>query len=272
MSPLLQADDNETRSRYVIIDSRDRDRGIHPTPDKYEIRLEDDISDLVSMKLVAADVPFSALLVGQHNRSIPISLQDPNTQGRLIIDALLETGNYASPADMATGLSAALRTATNGSPFVVSHSPRTDSFSISCPGVPFWLCFGGSNTAARLLGFTTDCEYASDTNGCCSAPFRCDLSPPKYIILSVAPSAEVLCSTNNATNRTFAIIPHRYNELSIETDAAVFEKKWSPPLSRFSRISVSFVDYHGNPYDFQNQDHVLHLLFTSMRQHRNYRI
>ena len=264
----------ETRTRYVVVDSRDRDSVAHPFPNSYDIRLEDDIADVVSMKLVAADVPFSARLVGEHNRRVPVSFEAPGQAGRLIVDALLPPGEYASPADMASTLAISLRDVSSNPAFTVLHAPRTDSFTLECANVPFWLCFDARprDTAARMLGFAPDLEYASDASGRLTAPFRCDLSPNKYIVMNLAPSADVLSSTNNATNRSFAILPRRFSELSIETDAAVFEKRWTPPLGRFARISVTFTDYDGHPYDFQNQDHVLHLLFTSMRQHRNYRI
>jgi hypothetical protein len=267
----VMAADNEfdLRTRYVVIDSRDRDHVAYPTPNKYEIRLDDDISDVVSMKLVAADVPFSALLVGDWNAYLPVSLDG----GETVVDAVLEAGDYSSPAEMASAITTALTCAMPTATFATSYASRTDAFTFT-GSVPFTFAFrtsGRKNTAARMLGFSPKEDYAS-ADGEIRAPFRRDFSPCKYIVLNISPSAEVVTSINNATNRSFAILPRRYTDMSIETDAAVFEKKWFPPLGRFARVGVEFTDYEGNPYDFQNQEHVLHLLFTNMRQHRNYRI
>ena len=272
---------DEKKTKLVVIDSRDRDTVAYETPDKYIIDLPDDIQDVAAMKLMLADVPFSSYTVGTNNNRIPFCIGPLPHHSPLFV-AVLPVGDYSDPEDMATCLTQALNNEMPPVPwFNVTYSPRTDNFVITGKG-EFALVFGQPNTAGRLLGFSPKGTYpgkldetssssnsSSNISYVVTAPFRRDFSPSKYVVLNITPSAELLVSANNATNRSFAILPRRMHDMSlVDQTSVMFEKTWTPPLSRIARIAVELTDYDGNPYDFQNQEHRLQLLFTCMKHRR----
>ena len=257
---------HELRKKLVVIDSRDRDHYVHPKANSYEIRLDDELIDVVSMKIIIADLPFSAYMIGSANARVPFTVD-----GGPVMYAMLEPGDYSSPAEMAEALSQAMTSSSNGSVFTATYIPRTDNFEIVAQ-VPFLMAFHKhTGTAARVLGFSP-CEDYPSSNGKVRSPYRKDFGPNRYIVLSVSPSAELISSTNNPTNRSFAIIPRKITELNIDNSDESHEKTWTPPIPRFSRIKLEYTDYDGNPYDFQNQDHHIELQFTCLRHHRKYAI
>ena len=272
----------ETRTKLVVIDSRDRDIDVYPMPNEYEIRLDDELMDVVSVELMLADMPFSAYMVDERNWAVPFSLDG----GATVLEAKLDKGDYPDPADLAATLQSAMRAASGGqAQFIVSYVARTDNFEIRLydTQLPFRLMFcNAARTAAAILGFKPNVDHESHASAhrmmagpapqVLTSAFRRAASPNRYIVMSVSPSAELLSSTNNATNRSFAIVPRDASNLNVNSSSLSYEKTWNPPLSRFSRIALEFTDYHGDPYDFQNQEHHVQLLFTCKRHHRKYTV
>lgn len=251
------------RRHRVVIDSRSRDRSLYPTPQKYDVHLLNDIFNVTSMRMVMANVPFAAYMVGARRRSLPVSTAAGS------FEATLAVGDYSSPADLATELQSALVAASGGVAFAVSHSARTDSFSVEAP-VPFVLPLSGraADSPVELLGFSADRDYASSPAPGGSAlhvlgaPYRCNFSKDSYVVLKLSPNAELLTSPSQAIDRTFALIPAT-PDININVDEDAYIKRWNPPISRLSRFSVEFTDTRGEPYDFQNQDHYIEMVVES---------
>lgn len=262
----------QPKTRRVVIDSRDRNVAVHPTPDRYEIRLESALRDVASIKLVSADVPFSAYMVEAESCAVPVSVAGAQTAF-----AYLTVGDYADPNDFANDAAAALRSAAHPS-FAVSYVPRTDNFLIECD-VPFELRFSAvARSPARMLGFAEGRDYASDSAGRLRAPFRRDFEADKYMLMEVtSPNAEVLhapCSTassynKGSTNRRFAIVSPRHHRTAYAEDSH-FEKTWEPPLAQVAKIGVRFLRYDGSPYDFQNHEHRVEFEFRTLPQSVTY--
>lgn len=186
---LGEADDPEysTRYRRIVVDSRTRNRGSYPTPAHYEVAFDEDIFNVRSVRLIVADVPFSAYLVGAGVAGgvpleFPLAPGSPPSDWASVV-AQLPQGDYASPEDMTSALASALQAAAStaaglGAPtFAVAYLPRTDSFAVQC-SAPFSLPFGAAADAfagvanggqrprpapspARLLGFGPRQDYAS---------------------------------------------------------------------------------------------------------------
>ena len=251
-----------TRRHRVVIDSRSRDATLHPTPQKYDVNLLNDIFNVTSMRMVMADVPFAAYLVGPRRRTVPVVVAAGP------FEAALPVGEYDNPADLAAELQAALVAASGGVAFEVSYSARSDGFSVSAPE-PFTLPLTGRavDVPVDLLGFTADRDYASSpspdgTRHAVDAPFRRNFAKDQYVVLKLSPNAELLTSPSQAVDRTFALIPAT-SETNINVDEEAYIKRWNPPLSRISRFSVEFTDSRGVAYDFQNQDHYIELVIES---------
>jgi len=114
-------------------------------------------------------------------------------------------------------------------------------------------------TAAVLLGFDNK-NYASDATGAVVAPFRKNFNKERYIGLSVS-RAEYTYGTSANIDRIFAIIDDKENSLNDDHKSDTI-KIFEPPLNSLRKLQIAFVDYYGNQYDFQNQDHRLELEFT----------
>ena len=254
----------ETRQVRVVLDSSSRDIATHPLPSSYELRLQSDMFNVKSMRLAVAEVPFSAYLVGPPRSEVPLTLNNGSN-----VSAVLTIGDYASPAELAAELQSALCRA--GDPvqaFTVAYLPRTDKYEIRSPST-FMLRTGGrsADSAALLLGFGTHCDYNANMTSDGSAdyvvcaPFRRNFALDRYIIMRLSPNAELLTSPSQVIDRTFAIIPADKNQLKVSDDEDKFMKQWNPPLPRVSRIKVELLDAYGLPYDFQNHDNRIELVF-----------
>jgi hypothetical protein len=261
----------ETKSKRILVDSRDRDPVAFPTPSEYEVRLPDDIENVTSIKLLVADVPFPAHLVGEGDATLALTRAPAGA-----VSATLEAGDYASGADLTAALQAALDQAAGGpGVFLALHSQRTDTISIRCTD-PFAVSAElTSPRLLRVLGFAAGRPSASVESPASvgfphvvRAPFRLCLEPERYLVLNLTPSAEVLMSSGQGAHRAFAVLQRRCGagaagSLAVEEDA-VFERTWSIPLARVAKIGVRFTDYYGRLYDFQNQDHRLEFMVTSV--------
>ena len=250
-----------SRRHRVVIDSRSRDATLHPTPQKYDVNLLNDIFNVTSMRMVMADIPFAAYLVGPRRRTLPVVLASSGP-----FDAALPVGEYHEPADLAAELQSALVAASGGVPFEVAYSARTDTFSVSAPE-PFMFPLTGrsADVPVELLGFAADRDYSSSPSGArhvIVAPFRRNFDKDQYIVLKLSPNAELLTSPSQAVDRTFALIPLT-SSINLNVDEEAYIKRWNPPLSRISRFSVEFTDTRGAAYDFQNRDHYIELVIES---------
>ena len=61
--PELKTSDIPKRYYRYVIDSRDRNLSHFPDPNKYEIKLSEDIHDVQSVELLSFDVPFTKYLI-----------------------------------------------------------------------------------------------------------------------------------------------------------------------------------------------------------------
>ena len=76
-------------------------------------------------------------------------------------------------------------------------------------------------------------------------------------------------SINNVFNKAFGIIPSDFSNLQIG-DVYSIKKSFSPPMPRIDRLRIRFTDVYGNPYDFQNKEHLLEFAFYSHKNIRKY--
>lgn len=266
---------NPTRSTTFIIDSRDRDRTLFPRPSHYEINLTSQaairpfiqqveaVHDVVSMRLLVADVPFVAYLVQATNNSIQAVITTGTTAS--VIDATIPVGNYLGP-DLATAVQVALQSGTSSSSFGANYSSLTDNINVTCDH-PFALVFAALGSVALELGYATGTTYMSIPQGSGSnivtPPFRRDSHLNPAVILSILP-ASVNTSVNTCVDQSFAIITPQRSALSAAGEGLPL-KIFNPPIARFSHVTVDFKNHDGTPVDFQNHDHRLEILLVSLR-------
>ena len=74
-------------------------------------------------------------------------------------------------------------------------------------------------------------------------------------------------SENNSSHKSFALIKKNQMEHHVDMN---YKKYYNPPIPAMNSLKINFKDYDGNEYDFQNQDHMIELLFCCFKQQRKY--
>jgi|UniRef100_A0A6C0BFW0 hypothetical protein len=255
--------ENERKTR-VIIDSFYRDKSQYPNPNDYYFTFDDDIDDVISAKLIAADVPMASYVINSHFYKLWVEINSVENE------FVLPQGIY-TPSELANVIHTALDTNEEDVHFNVSYSPVTEKFTFTGSS-PFVLKFEGKKNALdSLLGFSS-ANYSSvavsSNSNIIVAPFRCNMQFNNYIVMCID-QFDNNKSNTKPLNKSFAIIPNVYTKLNISEDPDII-KKFNPPLARLVKLHITFFDKFGNPYDFQNMDHRLEIVFTSFKQKRKY--
>lgn len=251
---------NPTRSTYFIVDSRDRDLVQYPLANHYEITLDEAVHDVVTLKLLVADVPFVTYLVTPGNSTIQVSVKNRPTQ-----TAVVATGDYPLGPSLAAAVQTALQATTNQNTFTVTYSSLTDNIIVACDGT-FTMTFAETGSVALEMGFsvnTTVVSVPGNSTNTITPPFRRNQHLNPSVILSIYPAC-VNTSVTQSVNQSFAIVTPTRNSLSAAGDRLA-QKTFNPPVARFSRVAIDFLNYDGSPVDFQNHEHRIELLFISLR-------
>lgn len=254
--------ESETRYTRIIFDSKDRDTGLYPEPNNYEVRFDDDIEDVTSVQLVSVDAPLSSYMINKYFDTFTVTI------GGAAQDVVLDHGDY-EPGAFAQMVEAKLDTL---GAFRVTYVATTDNFKIES-NVPFSISFPQSNSLHQVFGFKK-AEYTAVASGDLAFPYvvrseyRRNFLFNNYMVLSID-SFDVNKSNGNVLHRTFAVVSKNYWDINFSDDPKII-KNFTPPIPRLARVKVSFVDRFGNPYDFQNFDHRIELVFSSFKQKRKY--
>ena len=264
---------NDIPKRYYryVIDSRDRNLSHFPDPSKYEIKLSEDIHDVQSVELLSFDVPFTKYLINSSNNTFYYKV------GNDEFNFSIDEGDYETVAELVTEL-----TNKKGSaPFTFSEllkqkriklTTSTNNVTLVCLGDEIQknnyprLSPTYKSQLMKLLGLSLkDHTISAPTE----YPFqhRVDLRKDKYMVMNLGQSS-VNFSENNSTHKSFAII--KKDELDNKYIDANYKKFYNPPIPSMATLRISFTDYNGQLYDFQNQDHMIELMFCCFKNQRKY--
>lgn len=254
--------------RYVI-DSRDRNLHYYKNPNKYEIKLSEDIHDVQSVELISFDVPFTKYLINEQNNSFYYFV------GTTEFSFNIPVGDYASVDKIVEALNAecidlVFTFIEINSKITVKTTSENTTLSCRGPNERKNNYEGLSPTYRAPLMKLLGLEYDNKTlvkDVAYEFPYKVNLRNDKYIIMDLG-QAKVNVSENNPTNKSFAII--KKDELENKFIETNYKKNFNPPINSLTTLSLSFKDYDGNLYDFQNQDHMIELLFCCFKQTRCY--
>lgn len=250
----------------IVIDSKDRNKSLHPFPNKYEMKLPNEVTDVMSAKLISADIPLSMYMINDYFNTLNIVYNgSPYT-------VVLDNGDY-SETGLATMMTTRLNAVVGSNTFSVSYNANTDNYTFAAAQV-FSMTFGSSkNSLDALLGFAKE-QYTSSATG--SAPYanviksayRKNFNYNNYAIMYID-QFDNYQSPSTELDRCFAVIPSVYTQQSF-SDHPELKKTFSPPVPRLTRLFVRFLDRYGNPYDFENMEHRFEILLCSNKQARKY--
>lgn len=250
----------------VAIDSKDRDKSLFPNANSYEIKLNNEIDDVVSAKLINADIPLSMYLINKYFDTLTIEYNGSTH------NITLEHGDYQD-TPLATMITTALNNTFGANTFIVTYNANKDNYVFASTN-EFSLVFGASkNSLDALLGFgkrtyvssmTGDAPYTHIIKG----EYRKNFDYNNYLIMYID-QFDSYHSPTNEIDKCFAILPAVYTMLNISA-APKLIKVFSPPIPRLTKLVVSFLDRYGNPYDFCNIEHRFEILVKSHKQARKY--
>ena len=253
---------NETKYTRVVIDSMYRDKALYPSPNDYYFVFDDDINDVMTARLIVADIPFNDYVINAHFNKLYLQVN-----GGSETTVQLTQGIYDKP-----GLAAHIQTQLNATfganVFTVQYSSTTDKFTFTATQ-NFIINFEGRNNTSLhpLLGFAAN-NYSTTANTTLTAPFRCNFSHNNYIVMCID-QFDNNKSNTKPHNKSFAILTDKITNINFEDDPNII-KAFNPPIPRLPKIHVTFFDRYGNPYDFNNKEHRFEILFTGHKQRRKY--
>jgi hypothetical protein len=258
--------------RYVI-DSRDRNKTVYSTPSKYEVSLFENLCDVASVELMLADIPFSRYTFHKNNNVLHY------LQGGVKKTITIEEGDYDNDIG---ALIHNINLMLDNIRVIYNSNNKKISFTSSAP---FELMFIGKsynhhnnvsdykikeNSIGKMLGFNID-DYVSEVNSSgtvykITSPFPVSFTQENYIIMRLG-RAKVYTSNTSIADTSFAIINRPCHELNNNYTCNLI-KKFDPPLSSFDRLKISFHDYDGNLYNFNNIEHRIELKFGLLKHGR----
>jgi len=269
-----KTDLNQIKNTAILIDSRDRNTLLYPEPSKYSTKLFEEIRNVTSMELLSFDVPFSDYNITNENNVLHYTLNNG-----IVNTLLLETGQYLDSNDLTEGVGSILL------PFGLSVTKGQKNNKLTFKSEhPFTFLFKGDKrvidqyqsdfflkkkSIGKVLGFSNK-DYIAEQDPMTSqyiikSDFPVYLETDKYIGLKIN-NASIYRSSSNALNDCFAIIST--NEMYNSECAFKTIKHFNPPLASLENINISFVDYNGNSYDFNNRDHMITLKISSLKKGR----
>jgi hypothetical protein len=281
------ANAEDKRYTRVVVDSKDRDVDKHPNPSCYTIQLYDDIEDVVLAQLLTSSVPLSGYHINDYHNTIIFKLGNAITNASTSSDFMrvtLNSGNYVE-SELAGHIADMMTNATGGAvSFGVSYSTLTGKMMVSASQnfmivvssfvkrpdgqlIQFPDLYKNMSSTAKLLGLIPGSIHPSSTNTLVF-PHRVNLNYFNYLVLYID-QFDLNRSSSTVLNKSFAILNNNSNSYNIAETPEV-TKKFTPPLSRISKLSIKFFDRDGNPYDFNGVDHWFEMQFVSYRQKRKY--
>lgn len=265
--PNFKTVDLPIRKYKYIIDSRDRNKNVYKNPAKYNLKLDEGLTDVTRIELKLTDFKFNPYNINDNNCILHTS-----SLGNFTIQSGVYDGNsIATHISTLTGINTTFNPITlkltfnstiNTTFIFKNNNPKQYDFETYVDIYP-------SKSVGKLLGFDIE-DYDLTANVPFEAPFIVDLETENYIIMYMQ-QAKTYQSRNNNTHNSYAII----NKLESTSDGIVMysneiSKSFNPPIANLTNLKFRFSDYYGNLYDFQNKDHRFEMIFTLLKQTRCY--
>lgn len=263
--------DSDAIPHIYIVDSRDRDQSIYPTPSEYRLSTAE-YRDVVSISLEGAEIPITDYIINAYNNLIYFQEEMDITQ-----IATIPFGNYTVD-ELAMEIENVMNaTSANSITYTVTSDPITSKYTISSsasfPYIFNLVFFGGlescpsineincknepvyiENSVGPVIGFdkknlTGSLSYTGQ--------FVYNLAGEKYIVMFINEQADVIEANKSSVHKAFAKITINVPQGSVNFYNNVdnrYIKYFSPPI-KLSNLSVRFQTYNGNLYNFNGQEH-----------------
>lgn len=241
----------KTKKRKIVIDSRDRNIIAYPSQSKYVIKMNETINDVVSIELSDYYISLTRPLINSTNNNLSYTVDNGSTTKNVT----LPNGNYSGDA-----LAAQLKIKLGADTGEIKYNADTQKLIFNTNNNDFKFLFANDKSNLNnVLGF--DKNQYDTANNKIESSFILNLQNDNYILM-VLENANTIISNNPITNKSFAIIKDNTYTQEIIT------RTFNPPLN-FSTFNISFFDYYGNLYDFENHEHRLEFIIETINKSDN---
>lgn len=258
--PELKKEDYKKRFFRYIIDSRDRKST--DEINSYTIKLNEDVHEVMSVQLIYQDFEFNEYNVTNYNNKIYIKVSDSTEQTISIEPGVYDANSLITELNDKLnndyGITVSYLEPQRKYKFVAGATART--INVIKNDVDDYK----DNSIYRVLGFARE-DLVLSANGKHVLAYPINLKPERYIVMYLQQSKNYN-SPNNNLHQCFAII----NGEKGQTYDQNIIKRFNPPIPSYKNLKFKFVDYYGNPYDFQNKDHRFELEIVCLKQTRMY--
>ena len=288
----------------TLIDSRDRNNNLYPSTNKYSIKLDRTIRNVISVELLQATLPNSEYLINDSNNTIHFQETIGTT-----LTGTIPNGNYTLESDIASELQDAMNDPANGgvSTYSVLFDSLTQRYTITSDrfggdGI-FVLKFVGP---AEIFGTTgaTRSLYLSSSIGAIIGFSKTDLSDATFHISqnspNLTPDRSIYMNINASAKDSFDNIEGikksdfgKFMQLSLTSDFGEYtywvnprakiravsqldfnklDKQndykliFNPPIS-IEKLNIEFKKYNEDLFDFFGMEHSLLFRFELFNFH-----
>jgi len=260
----FKSENEYIKTDTIVIDSRDRDTIIYTSNSNYQIDLDEEYKNILSVELVSIDIPKTQYLINSTNNLLYFKING------FEYTATVPIGNYTID-ELLVALKSSMDTL-SGNTFTLSKSSLTNKITISVSTSTFDLQFvDKTNQIGKLLGFLTSSDLEELTTT--TAPNQYNLNGPTYIILHIN-EFENLFGKKSSIKKGFAKIPldatHTEYKYFKNTQDYHVIKEFSPPLAKLAQLNISFLNYEGEEYDFGGLEHSMILKIKRLNQSLGY--
>ena len=277
-------------SRYtrVVIDSRHRDTDIYQDPANYSVEVDQYIEDVICGEIIITDIPFSNYVINKNNCSFYIGSSPSATRQDLgLANSLKMSYKSFKSAELSTALlnmtfivldqgiytnESLITHIANKLPagFTISLNIQTLKVMISSTNGWFSLYF--PNYLGNMLGMDGSYVYFSvPGDDSITSTGVISLNVENYIVLSIY-NMSINVSSNDVINKSTMLVSRTDSMLNSKSNLVPIKKYFNPVIPKIIRIRVKLTDSYGNPYDFQNMNHRIEILYESRRHLMKYAI
>lgn len=267
--PFEQFKNKEIKRKQTrfIIDSRTRDRNLYPDPSQYVINLDDPIEDVTSAQITTYNIPLEAYMVNKYNNNLFIKMNNTH----FLIN--ISVGDYDA-VSLERELERSINIQQNVLHFSVVYCHIKDNYIFNADG-PFQLVFSDTKglytngTIGKVIGFGPDTYSSSFVDGryTLQSRYKKNFSEQKYAILHIE-QMSLHHSESDIINKCFNIVQPLIATFTTQCNQPI--KYFNPPIARLTKLKLTFRDFNGNLYDFQNHDHRIDILFESNKHLRKF--
>jgi len=298
--------DKDVNKRYYryIIDSRERNLDYFPHPNKYDLPLSEDVTDVQSVELISFDIPFTKYLISETNNVLEYAIIGDSTRFNTYVGReaytiiVISPGSYTleeivqelndKNSDTSTTFGVSKQEnkvtvmTTLGSGGIIFSEGNTSASSAEKPirsggydhtAPTYYVANLGDrgktkSPLTKILGLKPSESFVFAGDRVVHPfPYQADLRTDRYISLHLGQTS-LNYSENDATNKCFAII--KKDDLESKYMDASYIKQYNPPIPAMRTLRIRFSDYDGNDYDFSNMDHLIELRFCCFKNQRKY--